>query len=35
VEQLVAFAKQAIEAFKQEFADAYALRKRAQRVLGR
>jgi len=35
VEQLVAFAKQAIEDFKQEFADAYALRKRAQRVLGK
>jgi len=35
VEQLVAFAKQAIEAFQQEFADAYALRKRAQRVLGK
>ncbi|MDE4916674.1 FAD/FMN-containing dehydrogenase/Fe-S oxidoreductase [Cupriavidus metallidurans] len=35
VEQLVAFAKQAIEAFKQEFSDAYALRKRAQRVLGK
>lgn len=35
VEQLVAFAKQAIESFKQEFADAYDLRKRAQRVLGR
>ncbi|MGO4279162.1 DUF3683 domain-containing protein [Cupriavidus sp. RAF20_2] len=35
VEQLVAFAKQAIESFKQEFADAYDLRKRAQRVLGK
>ncbi|CAG2154383.1 hypothetical protein LMG19282_04618 [Cupriavidus campinensis] len=35
VEQLVAFAKQAIESFKQEFADAYELRKRAQRVLGK
>ena len=35
VEQLVAFAKQAIEAFQQEFADAYALRKRTQRVLGK
>jgi len=35
VEQLVAFAKQAIEDFQQEFADAYALRKRTQRVLGR
>lgn len=35
VEQLVAFARQAIEAFQQEFADAYDLRKRAQRVLGR
>ncbi|MGO4307701.1 DUF3683 domain-containing protein [Cupriavidus sp. RAF12] len=35
VEQLVAFAKQAIESFKQEFADAYDLRKRTQRVLGR
>ncbi len=31
----MAFAKQAIESFKQEFADAYDLRKRAQRVLGR
>ncbi|WP_029048514.1 FAD/FMN-binding oxidoreductase [Cupriavidus sp. amp6] len=35
VEQLVAFAKQAIEDFKNEFAAAYDLRKRAQRVLGR
>ncbi|MDF3832959.1 FAD/FMN-binding oxidoreductase [Cupriavidus basilensis] len=35
VEQLVSFAKQAIEDFKQEFADAYDLRKRTQRVLGR
>ncbi|GJG93999.1 FAD/FMN-binding oxidoreductase [Cupriavidus pauculus] len=35
VEQLVVFAKQAIESFQQEFADAYALRKRTQRVLGR
>ncbi|CAG9163637.1 DUF3683 domain-containing protein [Cupriavidus pinatubonensis] len=35
VEQLVAFAKQAIEDFKNEFATAYDLRKRAQRVLGR
>ncbi|KAI3592375.1 FAD/FMN-containing dehydrogenase [Cupriavidus sp. U2] len=35
VEQLVAFAKQAIESFQQEFADAYALRKRTQRVLGK
>ncbi|SCU74948.1 Dehydrogenase [Cupriavidus necator] len=35
VEQLVAFAKQAIEDFKSEFAAAYDLRKRAQRVLGR
>ncbi|RDK11557.1 DUF3683 domain-containing protein [Cupriavidus lacunae] len=35
VEQLVVFAKQAIEDFKNEFAAAYDLRKRAQRVLGR
>ncbi|MFS8973522.1 DUF3683 domain-containing protein [Cupriavidus necator] len=35
VEQLVAFAKQAIEDFKNEFAAAYDLRKRAQRVLGK
>lgn len=35
VEQLVAFAKQAIEDFKDEFAAAYDLRKRAQRVLGK
>jgi len=35
VEQLVSFAKQAIEDFKNEFAQAYDLRKRAQRVLGR
>ena len=35
VEQLVVFAKQAIEAFQQEFSDAYALRKRTQRVLGK
>ncbi|KJK20908.1 FAD-linked oxidase [Burkholderiaceae bacterium 16] len=35
VEQLVSFAKQAIEDFKQEFADAYDLRKRTLRVLGR
>ena len=35
VEQLVAFAKQAIETFQQEFADAYALRKRTQREIGR
>ncbi|CAG2146225.1 DUF3683 domain-containing protein [Cupriavidus numazuensis] len=35
VEQLVVFAKQAVEDFKNEFAAAYDLRKRAQRVLGR
>ncbi|MCD9120344.1 FAD/FMN-binding oxidoreductase [Cupriavidus sp. UGS-1] len=35
VEQLVTFARQAIEEFKREFTDAYELRKRALRVLGR
>ncbi|MBY4896483.1 FAD/FMN-binding oxidoreductase [Cupriavidus sp. AU9028] len=35
VEQLVGYARQAIADFQREFADAYDLRKRAQRVLGR
>ncbi|MGY8523615.1 DUF3683 domain-containing protein [Paracidovorax citrulli] len=35
VEQLVGYARQAIVDFQREFADAYELRKRAQRVLGR
>jgi len=35
VEQLVVFAKQAVEAFEREFAELYDLRKRAARVLGK
>ena len=35
VEQLVAFAKQAVETFEREFAELYDLRKRAARVLGK